>query len=153
MEVLLQQSLDDYLPEILHGFGYSANYTYTDTGNGDTNAMGWEVGFVGMSKSSYNFQIFYDIENFSTRIAFQHRDEYLKQGAGHVLTRDIYVPESDYVTWSMSYDFSDSIGITAAVNNVTNESNKEVSRELWGDNLTNLSFSGRNYNFGLKAKF
>lgn len=153
LEVLLQQSLDDYLPESLHGFGYSANYTYTDTGNGDTNAMGWEVGFVGMSKSSYNFQIFYDIENFSTRIAFQHRDEYLKQAAGHVLTRDIYVPESDYVTWSMSYDFSDSIGITAAVNNVTNESNKQVSRELWGDNLTNLSFSGRNYNFGLKAKF
>jgi iron complex outermembrane receptor protein len=153
VEFLLQQSLDDILPESMKGFGFSANYTYTDTSNGDTNQLGWTVGFVGMSESSYNFQLFYETENFGTRIAIQHRDEYLQWATTSYFDRDDYVPESQFVTWSMSYEFSTSIGMTASINNLTNESNERVKRELWGDDLRSLSYNGRTYNVGLKLTF
>jgi TonB-dependent receptor len=153
MEFLWQQSLDDILPDMLEGFGFSANYTYTDTSNGDTNILGWDVGFVGMSESSYNFQVFYETENFGTRIAIQHRDGYLQWATTSYTDRDDYVPESQFVTWSMSYDFSTSIGMTASINNLTNESNDTVKKELWGNDLRSLSYNGRTYNVGLKLTF
>jgi TonB-dependent receptor len=153
VEVLWQQSLDEILPEALEGFGFTANYTYTDTGNGDLNALGWEVGFEGMSQSSYNFQFFYDVENFSTRIAFQHRDEYLLRAAASLRERDTYIPESDFLTWSMNYAFTDTYSMTAAIDNLTDENSTRISREIWGDDLRNLSHNGRTYTIGFQAKF
>lgn len=100
-EVAYQQTYDS-LPGWLGGLGLSANYTYVDSSNvpqstlsetdpdvaagNQTNVDIGKLPLEGLSRNTFNITPFYDHENWSARLAYSWRDEFL------LTIRDVIVP-------------------------------------------------------------
>ncbi len=74
IEVNLQSPFT-FLPGLLGNFGGAVNYTYTDSQF--TDAFGNTFSFPGASRSTYNLVLYYEQKGFSTRLAYNRRDDYL----------------------------------------------------------------------------
>ncbi len=151
IEVGYQQSLDDILPDYLAGFGFQANYTYSDTDSGKENAQGEKVGFIGMSKNSYNLQAFYENGAFSTRFAYNYRDEFLSDIHNSEWGYDLYTDAAGFLDWSLSYDISDNLILRTSINNITDEG----TRQYRGDTsrMAFQAFWGRTITLGITGRF
>ena len=65
-----------FLPSPLSDFGTMINYTYIDSEFIDE--AGNSNPFPGTSENTYNIVLFYEKGGFSTRFAYNFRDDYLK---------------------------------------------------------------------------
>ncbi len=59
--------------ELLANFGIDVNYTFSDSKQQGKDVFGNDLPFVGMSKDTYNFVVWYEQESFSTRLAWNSR--------------------------------------------------------------------------------
>lgn len=150
-ELAYQQGLDNILPDYLSGFGFQLNYTYSDTDSGKDNARGEKVGFIGMSKNSYNIQAYYDEGNFSTRFAYNYRDSYLTNIHYSESGYDTFADAVGYLDWSMNYDVTDSISVRASVNNLTDEGDRKYSGDK--NKVAYQAYWGRTLTLGVTARF
>ncbi|MGH8165598.1 MAG: TonB-dependent receptor domain-containing protein, partial [Woeseiaceae bacterium] len=99
---LAYQQTYDFLPGILNGLGLSANYTYVDSQNVPQSTLSETdpdvsagnqstvdislLPLEGLSQHTINFAPFYDYGDWSARIAYSWRDEFL------LTIRDVIVP-------------------------------------------------------------
>ena len=152
-EFSFQQSLDEYLPDYAKGFGIIANYTYSNSDGGDKNIFEQAVPFKGMSKNSYNFITYYENGDFSTRLAYNYRDEYLASAASQSYYRDYYKDATGRLDWSASYQVMENLSLRTSVRNLTDEGNRfyrlNGSEELQG----NQGYAGRYISFSAVAQF
>lgn len=74
-EVNWQQTLS-FLPGAWSGFGFAANYTFTES----EAELPFDIGttdLAGTSRHTYNLALQYDTERFSSQLAYNYRSEYV----------------------------------------------------------------------------
>lgn len=149
----------DYLPGWASGFGVQANYTYTNSSDSEAISTASRPGVIsagsgveGFSKNAYNFIVFYDKDQFQTRLAYNWRSEYLLSrsslvGQGLPNHSDAY----GQLDFSSSYDINDNFTVSAEVINLTDENVLQYADSR--ERVTLLQYSGRRFQIGLTAKF
>jgi iron complex outermembrane recepter protein len=114
------------------GFGFSANYTWSQSKSNQETAFDDELPIPGVSENSFNVTAFYERAGFSARLAYSWRSEAVNDslvGATFSFpdqtgTQKVYgVYSADYgqLDAQVSYDFSEHFGVFASGNNLTNE--------------------------------
>ena len=76
LELAIQKNFDQ-LPGWLSGFGAVFNYTYSDSETDELDNNGNALPLEGLSENSFNAIGFWENDNFSARIAYNYRDEFL----------------------------------------------------------------------------
>jgi iron complex outermembrane receptor protein len=142
-EVGVQQFLD-FLPAPFDGFGFIANYTYSDSKDN----QGFPL--VAVSKNSYNLVGLYEKGPFSGRLAYNFRDKALFEFSEG---RPSFIGERSQLDAQVGYDISKRIALTFQAQNLMPKDSATV--EYSGASSTALnsySLSERRYTFGLRLK-
>ncbi len=108
-ELIYQQTFG-FLPGLLSNLGVVTNYTHVNAED-----------MVGVSENSYNFTLFYEVDNYGLRVSANHRDDYLLSkpgGNGHVAEMK-YGPT--HIDFSSFYHFNDNLTFTFEMINLTDE--------------------------------
>lgn len=143
-ELGVQQFLD-FMPEPFDGFGFIANYTYSDS---EDNA-GFPL--VAVSEHSYNLIGLYEKGPLSARIAYNWRDEAVFEFSEG---RPSFIGARSQLDAQVGYDINDRFQISLQALNLAPEDSATV--EFSGNNRTALNsyaLSERRYTIGLRAKF
>lgn len=77
VELTLKSSLDQFLPQSLEGFGFSASYTYADNGLEDEN--GNEITIPGYSDEVWSGDVYYENHGWQARVSARHRSGFLSE--------------------------------------------------------------------------
>ncbi|GAC17690.1 TonB-dependent receptor [Paraglaciecola arctica] len=125
---LAYQSRLGFISESLEDFGLLANYTLIDSAaqysdEGDVR----NSGLPGLSESSYNLAVYYDIENFNARMSYTWRDGYLVAFSS---TAGIPQWQEDYgqLDFSASYNVTEALQLQVQGLNLLSE--QEVNRSV-----------------------
>jgi TonB-dependent receptor len=136
-EIAYQQTFDSW-PGWASGFGVSTNYTFVDSSNVPQSTLSEtdpDVGsgrqstvdisklpLEGLSENTFNFTPFYEYGNWSARLAYSWRDEFL------LTIRDVIVPFQPIVNeatgqldMSLFYQINDNWRVGMQGVNLTNE--------------------------------
>jgi len=109
-----------FLPGFLRHCGVALNYTFTDSEF--TDAAGRTFTFPGASRHTYNAQLYYEREAFSTRLAYNERSDYLvSPSAAANGTNVTYGQGKGRLDWSVRYRFKRGLRVTFDVMNLTRE--------------------------------
>lgn len=131
-----------------NGFGVQGNYTYTDSEV--TNSAGKTVPLNEVSKNSYNMSVYYENETFSARVAYNYRDDWMRQynnsGSGSV--NDSYSQLDASVVWH-ALDYLD---ISFEAVNLTNEA-LVLRQPDFGNVIHSIDEFGARYFVGASIKF
>ena len=80
---------------------------------GESEAKEFPLNFVGLSKESYNFTMFYEKRGFGARIRYTYRDSFLVSESVDVSNgQPLYTHDRGQLNASMSYDLNDTFAIT-----------------------------------------
>jgi TonB-dependent receptor len=141
-EIALQHVFDN-------GFGFIANYTYTDGDieydNSNFDAQEPEP-LLGLSDSA-NIVGFYENERFQARIAYNWRDDFLFSAGQDPQ----YVEEYSQVDFSASYNINDNYSIFFEGLNITDEISRRHGRN--SQLLSRVTSSGPRYSVGFRGNF
>jgi iron complex outermembrane receptor protein len=139
-----------FLPGFLRDCGVALNYTYTDSEFTDAN--GRQFTFPGASKNTYNVQLYYEKNAFSTRLAYNERSDYLvSPSASPNGTNVTYGEGSGRLDWSVRYRFKNGFRVTLDAMNLTRE-----QTYLYYDipqRFQNFEFEGRIISVGVGYAF
>lgn len=143
-EIGAQQFLD-FLPAPFDGFGFIANYTYSDS----EDSAGFPL--VAVSKNSYNLIGLYEKGPVSARLAYNWRDEAVfefSQG------RPSFIGERSQLDAQVGYDINDKLQLSFQALNISPDDSATL--EFSGGNPTALNsyaLAERRYTIGVRAKF
>ncbi len=154
VELQIQDGFDN-------GFGYSANYTFADSDAAAENYPDEVSVFSDSSKHTVNLVGYYEMDDFSARVAYNWRSEYMmRELPGFYGNRE----HQDFGTLDLSanYNITEYLGITFEVVNLLEEDSvqlgvapddAEVKPELKGG-YPAWSFEGEaRYKLGLNLRF
>jgi len=109
------------------GFGFQANYTIVNGDVGfDLESDEAQFALEGLSDTA-NLVLMYEKDDFSARIAYNWRDEFLAEanrGAGEPL----FTEEFEQIDISASYQVSEELSVSFAGINITGEDNRQHGR-------------------------
>lgn len=142
-ELGYQQPLD-FLPGLLDGLGFLANYTFADS----TSADGF--GLPELSKHSYNLIGYYEKGPLSTRLAYNWRDDRLFRANGFGNNPE-FIKSFGVLDYSLSYDLNDKVALNFEVQNITKE-NLEAFTTIEERRLSFTQFD-RIFSFGVRGTF
>ncbi len=162
----------DFLPAPFDGFGIETNYTYIDSTtkvDSDVAAKdtdGSEYGnlpYEGLSRDSYNFVAMFEKGDWSARLAYNWRSEFLMSvgangfnGTDKGVTWKLPVYNNEYgqLDGSISYKITDNITASLEANNLGNAETRTIMRQNGaGDHYTAYFVNDTRYAFTLRAKF
>ncbi len=144
------QSPFTFLPGIWSDFGAMVNYTFIDSNFIDE--FGNSNPFPGTSENTYNIVAFYEKEGFSTRVAYNFRDDYLivPSGASDG-TNNEFVEGSGRVDIGVRYRWENGFKIALDLINVTEEQRYIYYDVI--DRLEDLTNEGMTTNLSIGYKF
>ena len=140
-----------WLPEPFNGLGGAINYTRMSADDvGLFNALtGEELPFPSQSENSYNLTAFYETDDWSFRMAYNYRDEYLVRAADNS-GNPVFVEDSGYLDAKFIYNFNENFRAYVDGRNLTGE----VKAYTAGPRrLSDLQWSGREYSVGVIYQF
>ncbi|MCC2617302.1 TonB-dependent receptor [Aestuariibacter halophilus] len=106
----------------LSNMGVDVNYTYTDSKQNRKDVFGNDLPFVGMSKDTYNLVLWYEDDNFSTRIAWNSRSPRLiTQGSAAVGGQSLYQDDYSQLDISATYNINEDVSVYIHGANVLEE--------------------------------
>lgn len=127
IELAYQQTYD-MLPGFWSGLGVQANFTYLDTGEeieldveDDVYGAFTDLPLEGLSPRSYNLIVFYENENFNTRLAYNYRSKYMINARDVIGKRPVYNDDRGVLDYSFSYNVTDDINVGFDIQNLTDE--------------------------------
>ncbi|CAM2817014.1 TonB-dependent receptor [Pseudoalteromonas distincta] len=147
------------LPGAFSGLGVNANYTYADSEQPNGNPL------LDISKNTYNLQVFWEYEGFSTRIAYNYRDSFLDTenekrveninsdgsiSAEGTVYGNNYRDDRGQLDFSASWDINENVTLVGNATNLTGEPSIYLS-ELGG--AWKYTEADRRFSFGIRAKF
>ncbi|TMP03455.1 TonB-dependent receptor, partial [Pseudoalteromonas sp. S3178] len=147
------------LPGAFSGLGINANYTYADSEQPNGNPL------LDISKNTYNLQVFWEYEGFSTRLAYNYRDSFLDSenekrveninsdgsiSAEGTVYGNNYRDDRGQLDFSASWDINENVTLVGNATNLTGEPSIYLS-ELGG--AWKYTEADRRYSFGIRAKF
>jgi iron complex outermembrane recepter protein len=145
----------------LNGFGFAANYTYSDSSSDQPTSFASKAAIPGVSKNATTAQLYYERIGFSARAAYSWRDKAVNDTLvgstfsfpdqnGTIRTYQIYQAPYGQLDMQVGYDFGSHFGIFASAQNVTNEAQHTYLQ--WPDLPFTYDASGRRYFIGVKGK-
>ncbi len=145
-----------FLPGRWSNFGLQLNYTYVDSKIQyltSTGANSLEADLTGLSKNAYNGTLFYEGKQFSGRVSYTHRDDYLTQVPATETGFDVHgMKATNTIDASLSWKIDDHLELSLEGINLTNEPSDE-----WVGSGSQLplqySETGRQYLLGVRYKF
>lgn len=143
-EVSVQQNLS-FLPAPWNGFGGQVNYTLVDFETEGTFRLG------EISKHTLNAILYYEIERFGVRAAYNYRSGYFLASAGTQTGADRSVRSRSQLDLSATLNVNDRLSFLAEVYNVTNE--QLVEFEGGANRIRNYFEYGRTYTAGFRYRF
>ena len=175
----------DQLPGPFKGIGVEANYTLINSHSPGDLAYGMDgnqitgLPIVGLSQSSYNFNLLYDLGKWDARLAYSWRSKYLATTTGNGTTGTYTAPDpqpgdhfqagsTNSISYSLpvyaaamgqldahiSYKVNDHISVAFDGSNLLNNITKTLQEILPADFETRSWFiNDVRYNFSLTAKF
>ena len=102
LELAIQKNFDQ-LPGWLSGFGAVFNYTYSDSETDELDNNGNALPLEGLSENSFNAIGFWENDNFSARIAYNYRDEFLVFSRSLAQGLPVYREDFGALDFSMNY--------------------------------------------------
>lgn len=138
-----------FLPAPFDGFGLVANYTYIDAGEISTVAGGPPQPLPGVSKNSYNLIAYFEKPSFGTYLAYNYRDDFVYDQRSYFGDGDFGDAYSQ-LDFSANYNFNDSLSVSMAVTNVTDEPLIRVNNVGYN---RGYEFNGRRTTLGVRYKF
>ena len=106
----------------IDNFGIDANYTYSDSSQDAKDVHGNDLPFVGMSKDTYNFVLWYEQDAFSTRLAYNFRSPRLiTRGSASTGLQSLYQDDYAQLDLNVSYHFDENITVYINGSNITEE--------------------------------
>jgi len=139
---LAAQTQFSFLPAPFDNLGAVANYTYVDA----------DDALTGISKTSYNFTLYYETDNWGLRGSLSHRARWYSGRSDDPMSASTRGFEgSTYVDAAAFYNITDKLQLSVDAVNLTNQKDTQ----FWGQNryLYNQTQSGRTYMMGLSYKF
>lgn len=148
-----------FLPGFWADFGIVANYTYTDseatTGILEDGVVVFDetIPFPGASENSYNIVGYYERGGFSSRVAYNYRDEFLITAPGEeqlstgetVFAQGRFGDEQGRLDIAVRYRFENGLRLSFDALNVTEEQNYEYNDI--SERISALDVEGRIYSF------
>ncbi|MCU6500554.1 TonB-dependent receptor [Rugamonas sp. A1-17] len=133
------------------GFGVSTNYTYVHSGLKYDNAkLGEQFALVGLSNSS-NVVGIYEDKNFTARLAYNWRGEFLSSTFDGSGPNPQYVEAYGQVDLSIGYNYSEKLSFQFEGINVGNSIQRVHSRTH--QQLESVTQQGPRYMIGARYKF
>lgn len=136
-----------------NGWGAQFNYTYVDSDaeySSTTAADAKGFALEGLSPTSYNLVGFYEAENYSVRLAYNWREEFLVR-----LAADQGQPKQreDYGQWDMTatFDVNHNVSIFVEGINLLDEEIREFS--VYRNRFLALQQNGTRFAVGVRATF
>ncbi len=141
------------LPGFLSGLGSLVNYTYTDSDTEfkDADGINRDLPMPGLSENTVNAILFYEYEDFSSRIAYNYRDKFITfaDGLGGL---PIYRNNVSKLDMSLTYKVpNSSLAITLAATNITDEETHDYAGSE--ERLVAYHTTGRHFGLSIRYKF
>lgn len=138
-----------FLPSILSNLGVIANFTFMDSemeldGRSDDAAIPRQADIL------YNATLYYDDGAFSTRIAYNYKDDFIEEH-GSSAADDNFYAEYASLDLSASYLINDQLTVFADMNNLLNE--PLIYFQGDADRITQVEYYGRRVSLGVKYNF
>jgi len=162
----------DMLPSPFDGFGIQTNYTYIDSSTKvgasvqpkDTDGSTYgDLPYEGLSQDTFNFTALYEKGDWSTRLAYNYRSEYLMSvGAngyngstgGIDWKLPVYQKGRYQLDGSVNYKVTDNITLSLEVNNITEQDTQTYAdQNAAGDSSGAFFVNDRRYAFTVRASF
>ena len=140
-----------WLPEPFNGLGGAINYTRMSADDvGLFNSLtGEELPFPSQSENSYNLTAFYETDDWSFRMAYNYRDEYLVRASDRS-GNPVFVEDSGYLDAKFIYNITENFRAYVDGRNLTGE----VKAYTAGPRrMSDLQWSGREYSVGVIYQF
>lgn len=138
IELQLQHSFDN-------GFGFITNYTYVDSET--TTPDNAKEMVPGVSENSFNGSLFFENEQFSARLAYNWRSEWVGLGAAQAVRNDSYQQWDASLVWHAM----ENLDVSLEGVNLTNEVIQSYDTKY---NLTQNTIEfGTRYYLGVSYKF
>ena len=136
------------------GLGLQANYTYNKTNEAaitleDGTSLGSSP-LVGSARNQTNFTVFYEIDKLLLRASYNRRGEVVQ---GLVNGLNVYDEPYQQIDLNAAYYFSDQLGVTASVLNLTKEETRSHLGNDTEDRFYSNSYAGRVFYLGVTYKF
>lgn len=113
-------------------FGFQANYTFVDSEfeNPDNNPL-LEHGVPGASKHNFNAIAYYEVEQFSARLAYIYRDDYFQALGGGFdrANQPAFGEGSGQVDVNFSYSVLENVDVSLNIINITEEDARNYINE------------------------
>jgi TonB-dependent receptor len=150
IEVNVQYAFD-WLPEPFDGFGILANYTsQSDTGfNAKSLIDGSALSFPGLSRTAYNYTLFYEKYGFSLRASYVWRSRWLINAAGRGNLPEFNDSYGE-VDLSANYEITPEVSVFTDVVNLTDA---QLEQENAPARPISFDTFGQRIYFGVRAKF
>ncbi|WP_298632537.1 TonB-dependent receptor [uncultured Umboniibacter sp.] len=152
------QQFYDWLPGVFGGLGMSVNYAnIQDKGspNGGADTAFDDLPLEGLSEHNFNVAMMYEKYDFSGRLAYNWRSEYLLTSRDVITTLPIYNADMGYLDASLFYDISENFQVGVQATNLLDtavETKMQINQE--GDLRTRSWFvNDRRYSFVFRATF
>ena len=133
------QTVFDWLPGALSGFGGQLNYTYSDSGSSNVDLFGKTLPVPDNSKHQANAVLFYQKGPIQGRVAYNYRS---KRFAGFVAAADdnlaVWNRATGYLDASASYDVTPKFTLFVQGSNLTKENEEQYAqfKNFWyGSNI------------------
>ncbi len=138
------------LGEIYQGLGLTVNYTYADSETPNKHIVTQEnLPIEGLSTHSYNLIGFYEYHDFSTRLAYNWRSEFLDKTQGFNQQPQTQ-KDRGQLDFSLGYQITNKIRLTFDATNLTNTAKDQYSGYEERDFL--ITTVGRRYTLGLNVR-
>lgn len=137
---------------IINNLGVDANYTYTDSSQDTKDVHGDDLPFEGMSEHSYNFILWYEQEEFSTRLAWNSRSPRLiTQGNPGTGGQSLYQDDYSQLDFNATYNLNENISFYVNGSNITEEI-QQTYVEFPGQKAYQNAYEAR-WSFGTRVVF
>lgn len=124
VEIAAQSFLDyDFIPDVLHGFGGSASFTYVDTKNPVLLSTGIVVNSVQPFTSKYNYSLtgFYEDSFVSARLVYTYRSRALFQSVALNPIDSRYAQGFGLLDASVNFNLPHRLQLSLTASNLTNK--------------------------------
>ena len=151
LELAIQKNFDQ-LPGWLSGFGAVFNYTYSDSETDELDNNGNALPLEGLSENSFNAIGFWENDNFSARIAYNYRDEFLVFSRSLAQGLPVYREDFGALDFSMNYRVPKTrLSFQLEGTNLGDE--KTVDYAGISERLVSQHMSGRRFALGFRYRF
>jgi len=160
-EIVWQQPFDNFLPNPLHGFGITTNYTKLSTdANFEANIVGEDqaagegldsqaFGLPGISEEVINTTLYYQNHGLQIRVSYNFRDDFLLSPAGDE-GQPLFETNYDQIDAFASYQVTPRLSVFFEGINLNDEIQKRFSGP--GRKTELISQNGRRFFAGVRFK-